>query len=222
MTAELTLTSFLTLDGVTQAPGGPDEDTSGEFAHGGWVVPHFDADMGATIDGIFAKAGAFLLGRRTYDIFASHWPKVTDPADPVAARLNSLPKHVASRTQATFAWRRTSLVRDVPRDVAALQGSVQGELQVHGSSDLAQTLMAHDLIDEYRLFVFPVLLGSGRRLFASGVVPSTLTLVTTHATSTGVVYCVYRRRGALATGNVVLHDDGTYELVPPAPPGPVR
>ena len=217
MPALLTLTSFLTLDGVTQAPGGPDEDTSDGFVHGGWVVPHFDADMGATIDGIFAKAGAFLLGRRTYDIFASHWPKVTDPADPVAARLNALPKHVASRTQSEFAWRGTALVRDVPREVAALKRSVQGELQLHGSSDLAQTLMAHDLIDEYRLFVFPVLLGSGRRLFGRGVVPSTLTLATAQSTSTGVVFCVYRRRGALATGNVVLNDDGTYRLVAPSP-----
>jgi len=216
MIAELTLTSFLTLDGVTQAPGGPDEDTSGGFVHGGWVVPHFDADMGATIDGIFAQAGAFLLGRRTYDIFASHWPKVTDPADPVAAKLNALPKHVASRTRSTFAWRGTTHVRDVVAEVGALQRTLRGELQVHGSSDLAQTLMAHDLIDEYRLFVFPVLLGSGRRLFAQGVVPSTLTLVSSQPTGTGVVYSVYRRRGALATGNVVLRDDGTYQLVAPS------
>jgi dihydrofolate reductase len=220
MAAELTLTSFMTLDGVTQAPGGPDEDTSGGFRAGGWVVPHFDADLGAAIDAIFAKAGAFLLGRRTYDIFAAHWPNVTDPADPVAAKLNALPKYVASREQSAFTWHGTALVRDVVAEVAALKRTLRGELQVHGSSDLAQTLMARDLIDEYRLLVFPVLLGSGRGLFERGVLPSTLTLVSSQPTGMGVVYSVYRRRGALTTGNVVLHDDGTYELVAPAPPGP--
>jgi dihydrofolate reductase len=213
--AELTLTAFMSLDGVTQAPGGPTEDTTGGFRHGGWVVPHFDEDMGAAIDEIFAKAGAFLLGRRTYDIFAAHWPKVTDPGDPVAARLNALPKYVASRTQSSFAWSGSTPIRDAGREVAELKRRAMGELQVHGSSDLAQTLMAHDLVDEYRLFVFPVLLGSGRRLFNDSVIPSTLKLVSSRVSSTGVAMSAYRRGGKLATGDVVLKDDGTYEMVMP-------
>jgi dihydrofolate reductase len=215
--AELSLTAFLTLDGVTQAPGGPTEDTSDGFRHGGWVVPHFDDDLGVAMTGFFSKASAFLLGRRTYDIFAAHWPKVTDPADPVAAALNGLPKHVASRTLDRFTWSGTSPVRDVAREVAALKQSLSGELQVHGSSDLAQTLIAHDLIDEYRLLVFPVVLGSGRRLFGSGTVPATLRLQSSAATPRGVLVSVYRRAGQLATGDVILKDDGTYEMVSEGP-----
>ncbi len=211
--AELTITTFLTLDGVMQAPGGPTEDTSGGFAHGGWVVPHFDDDLGATIHGIFGKTSAFLLGRTTYDIFASHWPHVTDPSDLVAKQLNGLPKFVASRSRTGFDWRGTSLVTDVVSEVKALKIHFPGEVQVHGSCGLAQTLIQHDLIDEYRLMTFPVVLGSGRRLFGPGSVPANLKLVSSKVSSMGVHMGVYRRAGDLKTGNVVLKDDGTYEMV---------
>jgi dihydrofolate reductase len=202
--AELTLTTFLTLDGVMQAPGGPGEDESGGFPHGGWVFPHVDAVFGETMMGIFAKADAFLLGRGTYDIFAGHWPRVTDPQDPVATALNALPKHVASRTRTTFDWSRSRHVADVVAEVPALKARYPRELQVHGSWGLAQTLIAHDLIDEYRLLVFPVVLGTGKRLFGSGAVPATLSLVRSHTTSTGTVISVYRRAGALTTGSFAL------------------
>jgi dihydrofolate reductase len=211
--AELTITTFLTLDGVMQAPGGPTEDPSGGFAHGGWVVPHFDADLGATIHAIFDKASVFLLGRTTYDIFAAHWPKVTDPDDLVATKLNSLPKFVASHTRTGFDWSGTSLVTDVVSEVKALKIHFSGEVQVHGSCGLAQTLIQHDLIDEYRLMTFPVVLGSGRRLFGPGSVPSALKLVSSKVSSTGVHMAIYRRAGDVRTGNVVLKTDGTYEMV---------
>ena len=202
--AELTLTTFLTLDGVMQAPGGPAEDTAGHFMHGGWLVPHADADMGAAMVDIFGRAEAFLLGRKTYDIFAAHWPRVTDPDDPVASRLNTLPKFVASRTHDRFDWHNTSAVADVVQTVAELKQRFAGEVQVHGSGDLAQTLIAHDLIDEYRLLVFPVLLGSGKRLFGAGTAPATLRLLRSHTTSTGTVISVYRRAGTLETGSFAL------------------
>lgn len=202
--AELTLTTFLTLDGVMQAPGGPAEDTAGHFMHGGWLVPYADADMGATMVDIFSRAEAFLLGRKTYDIFAAHWPRVTDPDDPVASRLNTLPKFVASRTHDRFDWHNTSAVADVVQTVAELKQRFAGEVQVHGSGDLAQTLIAHDLIDEYRLLVFPVLLGSGKRLFGAGTAPATLRLLRSHTTGTGTVISVYRRAGTLETGSFAL------------------
>lgn len=166
--AELTLTTFLTLDGVMQAPGGPGEDTTGNFPHGGWLVPHADADMGTTMVDIFSKADAFLLGRTTYDIFAAHWPRVSGADDPIAEKLNSLPKYVASRTQTTFSWNGSSLVRDVVKEVVVLKKRYAREIQVHGSCGLAQTLIEHDLVDEYRLLVFPVILGTGKRLFGCG------------------------------------------------------
>ncbi|HUU32826.1 MAG TPA: dihydrofolate reductase family protein [Vicinamibacterales bacterium] len=199
--AELTITTFLTLDGVMQAPGGPGEDPSGGFAHEGWLVPHADMDMGVTMSAIFEKADAFLLGRTTYDIFAGHWPRVTDENDIVARKLNTLPKFVASRTRASFDWTNTTLVRDVAEEVTAIKERFAGELQVHGSAGLAQTLIAHDLIDEYRLLTFPVVVGSGKRLFGAGAVPATLKLVSTSTTSTGTVISVYRRGGGLTTGS---------------------
>jgi dihydrofolate reductase len=211
--AEITLFTFMSLDGVTQAPGGPAEDTTGGFRLGGWVIPHFDEVLGGVVNEIFTKTGAFLLGRRTYDIFAGHWPHVTDPNDFVAKQLNTLPKFVASRSTSRFAWKGTTAIRNVVEEVTALKTQVSGELQVHGSGNLAQTLIEHDLIDEYRLAIFPVLLGSGRRLFNNNVVPSDMKLVDSRTTSTGVVYSTYRRGGKLKTGNVILNADGTYTMV---------
>jgi dihydrofolate reductase len=202
--AELTLTAFLTLDGVMQAPGGPDEDKDGDFPHGGWVFPHADADMGAIMVDIFSRADAFLLGRTTYDIFAAHWPRIQDGNDPIAGRLNSLPKHVASRTRTSFDWHNSSPVRDAVDGVAALRQRYAREIQVHGSIGLAQTLMENDLVDEYRLLIFPVVLGRGKRLFDRGAIPAALTLQQCSTTGSGAVYCVYRRAGALKTGSFAL------------------
>lgn len=202
--AELTMTTFLSLDGVMQAPGGPQEDVSGDFPYGGWLVPHADTDMGKIIDEIFSKAEAFLLGRTTYDIFAAYWPRITDPADPVAAKLNALPKFVASRTRSSFAWNNTTLVRDVVNEVGGLKQRFSREVQVHGSCGLAQTLIENDLVDEYRLLTFPVILGAGKRLFGSGAVPRTLKLVSTSTTGTGAAFSVYRPAGGLKTGSFAL------------------
>lgn len=201
--AELTITTFLSLDGVMQAPGDPKEDTSGDFPYGGWVFPLADDDMGKTMAEIFSMADAFLLGRTTYDIFAAYWPKVTDPKDPIASKLNALPKFVASRTKSTFPWEPVTQVRDVVKEAAELKQRFPREVQVHGSGGLAQTLIQHDLIDEYRLLTFPVLLGRGKRLFAEGTVPASLKLVSSGTTSKGVVISVYRRGGALKTGSFV-------------------
>jgi dihydrofolate reductase len=202
--AELTLTTFLTLDGVMQAPGGPTEDPSGSFPHGGWLVPHADADMGMIMSEIFSKADAFLLGRTTYDIFAAYWPRITSPDDPIASKLNSLPKYVASRTRTKFSWSGTALVRDIAKEVVVLKKRFPREVQVHGSCGLAQTLIENDLVDEYRLLIFPVILGTGKRLFGAGAVPAALTLVRSNTTSTGVVVSVYRRAGSLRTGSFEL------------------
>ncbi|MGH7526990.1 MAG: dihydrofolate reductase family protein [Gemmatimonadales bacterium] len=204
-TGKLTLTTFLSLDGVMQAPGGPDEDRSGNFQHGGWLVPYFAEDMGPIVDDAFAKADAFLLGRRTYEIFAAHWPRMTDPNDAVAAALNRLPKYVASRTLDKAEWHNSTLVRgDVVKQVAELKRRHEREIQVHGSGDLAQTLIANDLVDEYRLWTFPVVLGSGKRLFGSGAVPAALTLAATKVTSTGVVVSTYRQSGKPTYGSFAL------------------
>jgi len=202
--AELTITTFLSLDGVMQAPGGPGEDESGNFSYGGWVFPHFDEDMGKNMIEIFSKADAFLLGRGTYDIFAAYWPRVTDPNDPIASKLNSLPKFVASRTRSAFTWNNSMHVRDVVQEAAELKKRFSREVQVHGSCGLAQTLIEDDLVDEYRLLTFPVVLGTGKRLFGYGAVPRTLKLVRSSITSTGVIVSVYRPAGSLKTGSFAL------------------
>jgi dihydrofolate reductase len=202
--AELTITTFLSIDGVMQAPGVPDEDPSGNFSHGGWLVPHFDADMMKAMVEIFSKADAFLLGRTTYDIFSAYWPRVTDPGDLIASKLNSLPKYVASRTRRSFSWRNTTPVRDVEKEVVELKHRFAREVQVHGSCGLAQTLIEKDLIDEYRILTFPVILGIRKRLFGTGAVPRTLKLVRSSTTSTGVIISVYRPAGGLKTCSFAL------------------
>jgi dihydrofolate reductase len=204
--SKLTITTFLTLDGVMQAPGGPQEDTSGGFNHGGWLVPYADADMGKFMTEVFERAGAFLLGRGTYQVFAGHWPRVTDPADPIAVLLNKLPKHVASKTLDKVEWNNSSLVRDVVGEVSKLKGRYDRELQVHGSCGLAQALIEHDLVDEYNLLVYPLVLGTGKRLFGAGAVPAALELASTRTTSTGVIITTYRRVGRPTYGSFALKD----------------
>jgi dihydrofolate reductase len=201
----VTLTTFLSLDGVMQAPGGPEEDRSGGFEQGGWLVPYADEDMGRYVAEWFAAADGFLLGRKTYEIFAAYWPHVTDENDPVASKLNSLPKYVASKTLDTVEWSNSTLIKgDVAEEVAKLKNQPGRELQVHGSGDLAQTLMQHGLVDEYRLWLYPVVLGSGRRLFGDGSVPTALRLVDTKMTSTGVAIHVYQPAGTPEYGSFAL------------------
>ena len=203
----LTLHTFLTLDGVMQAPGGPGEDTDGGFEQGGWSFPYGDEDFGAAIDGWFGNAEAFLLGRKTYEIFSSHWPRVTDPDDPIAGKLNALPKYVASTSLEFVAWHNSSLLRgNVADEVAKLKQQPGNELQVHGSGGLAQTLIEHDLVDEYRLLFFPVHLGSGKKLFRDGVKAAALRLTGTSTTSTGVIIATYEPAGSAQYGSYALDE----------------
>jgi dihydrofolate reductase len=198
---KLVVTTFVTLDGVMQAPGGPDEDRSGGFEHGGWLAPHFDDETGAFMVEVFERAGSFLLGRKTYDIFSGYWPQVTDEADPIASRLNSLPKYVASSTLGEANWNNSTVIRDVPAEVEALKHQ-PGELQVHGSGGLIQTLTAHDLVDTFNVLVFPVLLGTGKRLFPEGVRPQGLRLADSRTTGSGVAIASYDRAGEPEYGTV--------------------
>ena len=198
----LTVTTFITLDGVYQAPGGPGEDDEGGFQHGGWSFPYADADFGAAMVGWFSHADAFLLGRKTYDIFASYWPKVTDSSDPIASRLNALPKYVVSRGQPLLDWSGSRLVTgDVPAEIARLKQAPGDELQVHGSGNLVHTLIRHGLADEYRLLVYPVLLGTGKRLFPDGDIGAALRLVDSKPTGAGVQIMVYEPAGRVTYGS---------------------
>jgi dihydrofolate reductase len=203
----LTIATFMTLDGVMQAPGGPDEDREGGFEHGGWSFPYFSEDMGEAINDAFAKAEAILLGRRTYEIFAASWPNFPDKDDPVASRLNSLPKYVVSTTLEKADWKPTTIVRgDVPAEVAQLKEQYAGEIQVHGSAGLAQTLHAHGLIDEYRLFIEPVVLGTGKRLFEAGAAPTALRLVESTPMGKGAVLATYQPAGKPTHGEFKMEE----------------
>ncbi|MFJ9076113.1 dihydrofolate reductase family protein [Streptomyces sp. NPDC102278] len=200
---KLTLTTFLSLDGVMQAPGGPQEDTSGGFRYGGWTVPYADEGMGEFMTEVFDRAGAFLLGRRTYEIFAGHWPRYTDPNDPIASRLNGLPKYVPSTTLKEPAWAGTTVLdgEHLQADVTRVKDKLDGELQVHGSGALAQWLLARDLVDELNLLVFPVFLGAGRRLFPTGGLPTACEVVASRTTSTGTAIHTYRPTGRATFGS---------------------
>jgi dihydrofolate reductase len=203
----IAINSFLTLDGVAQAPGGPAEDTDGGFEHGGWQVPYFSEQLGQIIGAWHTGAGGLLLGRRTYEIFTSYWPHVPAGHENagMAKILNETPKFVASRTRESAGWQNTTILGgDVPAAVAELKSQDLGELQVLGSIDLAQTLIRHNLIDEYRLTVFPVVLGTGKRLFGDGITPSGLELVSTQVTDAGVIGSVYRPTGKPGYGSYEL------------------
>ena len=203
----LTLHTFLTLDGVLQAPGGPQEDTDGGFEHGGWSFPYGDQDFGTTMTGWFENADAFLLGRKTYEIFNSHWPRVTDEGDPIASKLNSLPKYVASTTLGSVSWNNSSLLGgDVVAEVAKLKERPGNELQVHGSGALAHTLIDADLIDEYRLLYFPLHLGMGKKLFRDGAKAASLRLLDATTTSTGVIIARYEPAGPVRHGSYALDE----------------
>lgn len=195
--------TFLTLDGVMQAPGGPEEDVDGGFGLGGWSVNFWDEHMNQTMGETMGVPFDLVLGRRTYDIFAAHWPRATE--EDGAKPLNEATKYVASRQRPTLEWQNSVLLDDdVPAAVAALKASDGPELQVHGSGDLLQTLMRHDLVDEYRLWIFPVLVGTGKRLFADGLVPASLELVASSVSTTGVVIGTYRPAGAVTVGSFAL------------------
>ncbi len=201
--SKLVVTTFLSLDGVMQAPGGPDEDRSDGFDQGGWLVPFADEDMMRIVVAWIARADGFLLGRRTYEIFSAHWPRVTDPSDLVARALNTLPKYVASKTLDKLEWDKSTLIQgNVVEEITKLKRRPGKELQVHGSGRLAQTLIQNDLVDEYRLWSFPVVLGRGKRLFGAGAVPTALKLVDSKTTSTGVTIQSYERSGRMQYGSV--------------------
>jgi dihydrofolate reductase len=199
---KLTIQTFLTLDGVMQAPGGPDEDTDGGFEHGGWSFTYGDEDFGAAVVKWMGGADAFLLGRKTYETFAGYWPQFTDPAHPVASKLNALPKYVASSTLSSVDWNNSTLLgSDVVSEVAKLKQRPGGELQVHGSGQLAQTLIEADLIDEYWLYYFPVYLGTGKKLFRDGAPARALKLLDSQTTSTGVIIAHYQPAGPVRYGS---------------------
>jgi len=213
---KLVVGTFVTLDGVMQAAGGPDEDREGSFVHGGWLVPYVDEQFVQIMTEWTKQAGAFLLGRKTYEMFAASWPNSTDPADESAMALNTQPKYVASRTLDKVTWNNSHLLRgDVAEEVSKLKVQEGGEIQVHGSSDLVQTLLQHDLIDTLRIWQFPVVLGTGKRLFGEGTIPRSFRLIDTQLNTTGAVLHVYERAGGLKYGEVevgqetVIFDSGT-------------
>jgi len=204
----LVTNTFMSLDGVMQAPGGPDEDPTGGFALGGWAVPYFDDAM---MDQMAASAPyELLLGRGTYEIFAAHWPAAEGP---IADHLNGTRKHVASTTLTRLDWNNSTLISGDIADYAARLKHEHGpEIQVHGSPGLIQTLLRHDLIDEYRIWIFPVMLGTGKRCFGEGTIPAGLKLIDSKVSKTGVTVNTYDRAAAITPGSFEFDEPTDAEL----------
>ena len=193
---------FTSLDGVMQAPGGPNEDPTGGFSFGGWVAPYFDAELGGAMGEIFAKPFDLLLGRKTYDIFAAHWPYVTDPGDPIAGLFNSATKYVASRGTPKLAWANSKLLgTDSVGALKKLKSENGPDLLVQGSGDFLQTLWSQGLVDEFCLLTFPLLLGKGKPVFGGSVAPTALKLVKSKTYPTGVIVANYVPDGTVKTGD---------------------
>ncbi len=212
---KLIVLSFMTLDGVMQAPGGPEEDTTGGFKYGGWTAGYWDDFLGGVMDEQMSQPFDSLLGRKTYEIFAAYWPyvKSDDPDGPIADKLNSAKKYVVSTTLEKLDWSNSTLIKgDIVQEIKKLKQQNGPELQVSGSSNLIQTLLKHDLIDEFRLKIFPVTLGTGKRLFGEGTIPAGLKLVDSKTSTTGVIVATYERAGEVKTGSFALETPTEAEL----------
>jgi dihydrofolate reductase len=204
----LAVNTFMSLDGVMQAPGGPDEDPTGGFTFGGWGVPYFDDEMMRQV--AESEPYELLLGRGTYEIFAAHWPH---DEGPIADQLNGTRKHVASTTLRQVEWNNSTLITgDVAEYVRELKRQDGPEIQVHGSPGLIQTLLRHDLIDEYRLWFLPVVLGGGKRFFGDGTIPGAMKLVDSKVSKTGVTINTYRRAGDIETGSFEFEEPSEAEV----------
>lgn len=200
---KLIVAAFISLDGVIQAPGGPEEDPTSGFAHGGWVAPHWDEVVDAAMAGVFDGSIDLLLGRKTYDIFAAHWPRVTD--DPFADSLNAMTKYVATRSPHPLEWSNSHAIGpDAARAVADLKAQNGRDLLTQGSSDLIQSLLAADLVDVLKLLTFPVVLGSGKRLFGDGAAAHELKLIDSRISPSGVIITTHHRHGPVRTGSFAL------------------
>ncbi len=207
---ELVVNTFLTLDGVMQAPGGPEEDRSGGFEHGGWTVGYWDEEMEGAMGESFSKPFDLVLGRRTYEIFAAHWPHTDEPGADI---FNNATKHVASTTLTDLEWQNSKLIEgDVPDAIRALKQQDGPELQVHGSANLIQTLLEHGLVDEFRIWTFPLVLGKGKRLFDGGTVPAGLELTSSQVSSSGVILATYRTGAEIKGGSFVPENPSEAEL----------
>jgi dihydrofolate reductase len=208
---KLIVGTFVSLDGVMQAPGGPEEDPSGGFAFGGWTFPHWDEAMGERMDDLFTAPYDLLLGRKTYEIFAAHWPYME--GDPLADAFNAATKFVVTSSPEPLAWHNSVAIRgDVPAEIRRLKQEDGPTLIVQGSSVLIQTLLAHALIDELRLLVFPVLLGRGKKLFGEGTVPGALKLTDSALSTTGVIMSRYLPAGEVETGSFAQQQPSGAEL----------
>lgn len=190
--------SFITLDGVMQAPGGPEEDTSGDFTFGGWTVPFFDESLGQVMSEQMSKPFELLLGRKTFEIFASYWPHHEEDWP----GINTITKYVVSNTITTHEWNNSVFLHDdVVGEIRKLKQEDGPDIQVHGSANLIQTLLKNDLVDEFWLKIFPVTLGKGKRLFDSGTIPLSYTLVESKSTPAGAIIATFQRAGEVKTGS---------------------
>jgi dihydrofolate reductase len=205
--------AFVSLDGVMQAPGGPEEDPTGGFKYGGWTAPYFDEALGQVMGEAFSKPFELLLGRKTYEIFAAHWPYHEGAEDDFIAKLfNKTKKHVATRSNAPLAWNNSVAIGKPEIDVARLKKEDGPDLLIQGSSVLTQTLLKHDLIDRIQLLVFPVVLGSGKRFFGDGAKAMALTLESSKTSPSGVTVNAYAPAGAVKTGSFALDKPSDAEL----------
>jgi dihydrofolate reductase len=208
---KLIVTTFVTLDGIMQAPGGPEEDPTGGFTHGGWSFNYWDDMMGQVMGEFMARPSELLLGRNTYEIFAAHWPLIKD--DPVADKLNNVRKYVVSRTLDELNWNNSTLIKgNVVQAVRDLKEQEDPEIQVHGSGNLIQTLLKHNLTDEFRLWIFPVTIGKGKRLFGEGTLPAGLKLIDSKTSTTGVIIATYEPAGKLKTGSFAIDNPSVAEI----------
>ena len=207
---KLIVNTFVTLDGVMQAPGGPDEDPAGGFKYGGWSFHYWDEVMNNVMTEFMGKPFDLLLGRKTYEIFAAHWPHSQEPG---ADQLNSAKKYIASRTLTKVDWNNSTLLKgDVVQEIRKLKDQDGPELQVHGSSNFVQTLLQNHLADLYNVWIFPVVIGTGKRLFDHGTVPVALRLVSSTVSTTGVIITTYEPAGELKVGSFALENPTQAEL----------